>query len=165
MDLRNNITKPCYAMSMAFAASARAKDANTKCGATVEFSNGDIITGYNGAPPDFDDACLQASSIKHPVIIHAERNALYRAGFERCRQQMPNLYVTFKPCPPCLLTCYAFNVKEIFYYSDYESETCNSKDTIMLIERYAKRIIPITKYSVEKYGKLIIEHNWMGVKS
>ena len=102
-----------YYLGIAQAVAARGECVRRRVGAVI-VSGGDTIvaTGYNGAPPGepscLDGACPRAT--RHVLAgtgyadtgchaIHAEANAIIRAGRERCLGA--TIYVTDEPCDLC----------------------------------------------------------------
>lgn len=101
-----------YYLGIAQAVSARAECTRRRIGAVIVKDGSIIGTGYNGAPPGepscLDGACPRArkdvvAGIGYAesgcVVIHAEANAIIRAGRERCLGA--TLYVTDTCCEMC----------------------------------------------------------------
>ena len=102
-----------YYLGIAQAVSARAECTRRQIGAVIVKDGSIIGTGYNGAPPGepscLDSACPRASgkdvvagvgyAASGCVVIHAEANAIMRAGRERCLGA--TLYVTDTCCEMC----------------------------------------------------------------
>jgi dCMP deaminase len=101
-----------YYLGIAQAVSARAECTRRQIGAVIVRDGSIMGTGFNGAPPGepscLDGACPRALSNALPgsgyaqsgcVVIHAEANAIIRAGRERCRGA--TLYVTDECCELC----------------------------------------------------------------
>lgn len=101
-----------YYLGIATAVAARAECTRRQVGAVIVNEMAIVATGFNGAPPGepscLDGACPRAHSDVSPgsgyaasgcVAIHAEANAIIRAGRERCLGA--TLYVTHEPCDLC----------------------------------------------------------------
>lgn len=101
-----------YYLSIAFAVAARGECSRRRVGAVIVKDQAIIATGYNGAPAGepscLDGHCPRAFSDATPGVgyaasgcnvIHAEANALLRAGRERSIGA--TLYVTCTPCELC----------------------------------------------------------------
>jgi len=90
-----------YFLTLARIASSRSIDPNTKHGCViVDKSNRIISMGYNGPPPNFDDAKIPLTRPKKYLwMIHAEENAMLFANrsLEGC-----TIYGTGRPCVQCL---------------------------------------------------------------
>ncbi len=103
-----------YYLGIAVAVSARAECVRRKIGAVIVRDQMIISTGYNGAPPGelscLDGACPRARAFgpikagtgyaeSGCVVIHAEANALLRAGRQRCLKA--TMYISDKSCDLC----------------------------------------------------------------
>lgn len=101
-----------YYLGIATAVAARGECVRRKVGAVIVKNDAVVGTGFNGAPAGerscLDGACPRAyrdvvSGIGYAasgcVVIHAEVNAIIRAGRERCLGA--TLYVTDEPCESC----------------------------------------------------------------
>lgn len=102
-----------YYLGIAHAVAARAECSRRKVGAVLVRNETIVGTGFNGSPPGepscLDGACPRAASgpVKPGtgyaesgcVAIHAETNAIIRAGRERCLGA--TLYVTHECCDLC----------------------------------------------------------------
>lgn len=101
-----------YYLDIAKAVSKRGECSRRQVGAVIVREHTIVATGYNGYPPG-DRSCLEghcprANSQAKPGsgyansgcgAIHAECNAIIRAGRERCLGA--TIYVTAKPCVLC----------------------------------------------------------------
>lgn len=101
-----------YYLGVAAAVAARGECVRRRVGAVIVSGETIVATGYNGAPPGrkscLDGACPRALSDATPgtgyaesgcSVIHAETNAIIRAGRERC--EGATIYVTDAPCDLC----------------------------------------------------------------
>lgn len=101
-----------YYLGVAAAVSSRGECVRRKVGAVIVSGETIVATGYNGAPAGqrscLDGACPRAESNATPgtgyaesgcSVIHAEANAIIRAGRERC--EGATIYVTDAPCDLC----------------------------------------------------------------
>ena len=154
-----------YFMSMAFLASTRSKDPNTKVGCVVAFSDRSFVTGYNGCPQNYADGLLKTSS-KYDHVIHSEVNALSIAGLQRCRADKgTKLYVTIQPCPACMLQIINYGIKTVIYRNVYQSKTNNSKLLALMSNMgYDDKLCTEGIYIIKYDGPLIFEHSHMGIK-
>lgn len=117
-----------YYLGVAVAVSGRADCSRRQVGAIVV--QGDVITGtgYNGAPPGGPSClageCPRATSGVAPgssydtgpgscVAVHAEANAVIRAGRERSKGG--TLYCSEQPCDGCLRLVWAAGVSRIVW--------------------------------------------------
>jgi dCMP deaminase len=152
-----------YCMSMAFLASCKSHDKNTKVGCVALLDDKSLYMGYNGCPSGFNDEILGTKE-KYDYVRHAEENCLDFIGLDKCRQQKNlTLYITIMPCPRCALKLAHFNVKNIIYYSDYKSEV-NDNVTLNKITNkgYDESVKPY--FNIKKYNgqKLLFIHNHFG---
>ena len=80
------------------------KDPSTKVGALIVSENGNILsTGYNGFPRkvrDLDER-LNDRTIKYPLTVHAELNALSNCLTEGISTKGSILICTHLPCATC----------------------------------------------------------------
>ena len=90
-----------YFMAMAYLASTRSTDRDTRHGAVIVNQRRHVIaTGYNGFPRGLPDHVYPDTRPgKYDVMVHAEANALVN-----CEGLTGGavLYVTGCPCPPCM---------------------------------------------------------------
>jgi dCMP deaminase len=102
-----------YYLGIAEAVSKRGECTRRQVGAIIVNGQSIISTGYNGAPPGqpscLDGACPRAATAVPSgtaygasgcVAIHAEANAIIRAGRDRCINA--TIYVNHNPCDLCL---------------------------------------------------------------
>jgi len=101
-----------YYLGIARAVATRGECTRRQVGAVIVSGHTIVSTGYNGAPPGelscLDGKCPRAASQAVPgvgyaasgcVVIHAEVNALLRAGIGRA--EGATLYCTDEPCESC----------------------------------------------------------------
>lgn len=125
-------------LEMAKLISTWSKDPSTKVGAVIVDDNKRIIsTGYNGFAIGVDDneKRLQDRSIKYPLILHAEENALSFA-----RQNLSNctLYVYgLPPCAHCASLIIQSGIKQVVTYK-LSQENERWKDSFKLTKQIFK---------------------------
>lgn len=110
--------------------SSRSRCSRSRVGAVVVDREGNLVAeGYNGPPPGFeaegtcDNWCPRARDGKdagtpHMTFceaLHAEQNAILRAGFARSRGG--RIYVTKLPCLPCARFIAAAGIASVMYTS------------------------------------------------
>lgn len=113
-------------LEVAAVVAKRAACTRAQVGALVVIDNKRIFSGYNGAPPgqlhcteggcprgklSFDD-CAPNSSYDNCVALHAEQNALLRAGD---RAVGATLYLTREPCPWCWKNIQAAQIARVVW--------------------------------------------------
>jgi dCMP deaminase len=101
-----------YFISMAFLASTRSSDAQTKHGCVITDSKNRILgVGYNSFPSNMPDEILpNIRPNKYKWMVHAERNALANCSL---RPEDGIAYVTGKPCIECLKAMYQEGINKI----------------------------------------------------
>lgn len=120
-----NISWDDYFMSIAYLASLRSKDINTKVGACIVSQNNKILsTGYNGAPRKFNDNNVPPGNsgewlnTKYPYVCHSELNALLNYGGSLLDLNNSKVYVTLFPCNECAKALAQAGIIEIIYMED-----------------------------------------------
>lgn len=119
-----------YYLGIAQAVKVRGECARRQVGAVVVRQHWIVATGYNGAPPGhlscLDGACPRATVVVGSgadyaatgcVVIHAEQNAIIRAGWDRCSGA--TLYVTDTPCMMCTPLMYAANLNKVVWLDEH----------------------------------------------
>lgn len=115
-----------YYSLIAKAVASRGECSRRQVGAVIVKDHTIISTGYNGAPPGarscLDGACPRASSDATPGrdyaesgchVIHAELNAVIRAGRDRCMGA--TMYVTEEPCVLCVPLIRAAGISSVVH--------------------------------------------------
>ena len=115
-----------YYLGIAEAVSKRAECTRRQVGAVIVRDQTIMGTGYNGAPPGerscLEGACPRASSGATPgtgyaasgcTAIHAEQNAIMRAGRDRCLGAA--IYVNQQPCDLCSALIKAAGIEHVIY--------------------------------------------------
>lgn len=93
-----------YFMSMAMLTAQRSCDISTKHGAVlVDRHNRVISTGYNSYLPGLPDEQMPNNRPdKYDWMIHAEDNMINQAGIDLISTPDLRVYITGRPCYPCL---------------------------------------------------------------
>jgi dCMP deaminase len=97
-----------------FWADLRSKDPSTKVGAVIADVENQIVSiGYNGFPAGVLDHAelLDEKSEKYPRVVHAEANAILRAGE---RAVGANIYCTLFPCSECAKLIIQSGICEVY---------------------------------------------------
>ena len=117
-----------YYLGIADAVAARGECLRRKVGAVIVNGHSIVSTGYNGAPSGepscLDGFCPRASSGSGAVAgtgyaasgctaIHAEANAIIRAGRDRCLGS--TIYVTAEPCDLCAPLIKAAGIERVVH--------------------------------------------------
>lgn len=104
--------------------SSWSKDPSTKVGAVIVRENKSIASiGFNGLPAGVDDAPerLADRSIKYPLTIHAEENAMRFAGGEDFSKSRVYVYPC-QPCGPCLSKLSQNGLKDVMTVREVGSD-------------------------------------------
>lgn len=97
-------------------------------GAVIVSAEGYVIsTGYNGAPRGlphcWDVDCLLDSSGRCKRAVHAEMNAINQAADRGVPIAGATMYVTYQPCPECLVRLLNTRLAAVLYAEPYEHPT------------------------------------------
>lgn len=113
-------------MGLAFMYAALSKDPKTQHGAqVVTRDNEPLGSGYNGPPKQMNDDELNWDRPdKYPYIVHSEPNAIDHSDSEKIKGAI--MYVTGKPCAPCMLAIVKAGIKEVVYYEDASHHNAGS---------------------------------------
>lgn len=128
-SLENRPSVDDYYLGIAEAVSRRGECLRRRVGAVIVKNQTIVATGYNGAPPGvkscLEGGCPRASSDAKPGegyadsgcnVIHAETNAIIRAGRERCENA--TIYITDEPCELCRPLIDAAGIGLVIFPSD-----------------------------------------------
>lgn len=117
MHTEPRLTGDAYYMELARTAARRSRDPTTRVGAVVVKDDSVLGTGYNGFPPGIPDEpeLLNDRRTKLTYTIHAEINAMARAGGRpACRGA--TIYVSaLWPCTNCALVLLAHGIVRVVY--------------------------------------------------
>ena len=104
-------------LSLAKEVSEWSKDPNTKVGAVVVGSKGQILSqGYNGFPRGIADSPtrLKNRDIKLSFIVHAEMNAIYNATYSGVSLDGSTIYIYGLPaCSECAKGIIQVGIKKV----------------------------------------------------
>lgn len=90
-----------------------------KVGAVVVKDGNIVGFGFNGTPSGCDNECEENGTTK-PEVIHAETNAILKAGRE-C--QGADLYLTLSPCVECCKLIKQSGIKKVWFREIYRDAT------------------------------------------
>jgi len=110
-----------YFINIARAVALRSHDPSTQVGAVLVNERNHIIsTGYNGFPPNVNDAELPTTRPeKYPYMIHAEMNAMLHSEVSL---KGATLYVTHSPCMECSKNILTSGITRVVYDKTYSFE-------------------------------------------
>ena len=109
-------------MGLAEQVSTWSKDPNTKVGAVIVGSKGQILTqGYNGFPRRIKDTQkrLEDRDTKLKYVVHAEMNAIFNATYSGVSLDGATLYVYGLPiCSECAKGIIQVGIKKVVIQSE-----------------------------------------------
>lgn len=113
-------------MALAFMYSALSKDPRTQHGAQIiTMDNEPLGWGYNGPPQEINDGEINWDRPdKYPYIVHAEVNAIRHSDPTKVKGSV--IYVTGKPCPPCMLEIVDAKIFKVIYYDGQIYDSASS---------------------------------------
>lgn len=101
-----------FFMELARVASTMSKDPSSKVGAVLARGREVVALGFNGFPPGIaDDERLHDRPAKYELVVHAEMNALLRAGASARGATLYNYRLP--PCLVCAKHVIAAGVREV----------------------------------------------------
>jgi dCMP deaminase len=105
-----------YFLGLAFVASSRSRDTETKHGTIIVDNNNIILgTGYNSFIRGVNDEILPKSRPnKYPFMMHSELNAILNCRVLPREAGGGRAYVTGKCCNHCLQSLIQAGIKQIF---------------------------------------------------
>tara|TARA_X000001036_G_scaffold380911_1_gene372628 strand:+ start:168 stop:680 length:513 start_codon:yes stop_codon:yes gene_type:complete len=128
-----------YFMAMAFVASTRSKDSQTKHGCVITDSKNRILgIGYNSFPVDMpDDILPNVRPKKYKWMVHAERNALSNCSI---RPENGIAYITGKPCIDCAKSMYQEGIRKFVCFDGHGTYLTDEEDGAMfdILTSYGK---------------------------
>jgi len=108
-----------YFLTLAFIASQRSHDTQTKHGCILVKDKKVLGTGYNGFPRGMDDNSLpNTRPDKYPWMVHSEVNAVNNCIL---KPEGATAYVTGEPCLNCLIHLWQNNVTSVCYVDKHGS--------------------------------------------
>ncbi|OII71850.1 DCMP deaminase [Cryptosporidium ubiquitum] len=118
-----------YFMKIAKIASQRSNCITRKVGSVIVKNKKIISTGYNGTPKNmkncFEGGCtrcidpnrVEGKSLEACSCMHAEANAMFFAGIEKCIGA--TIYVTLMPCLSCTKSIIQCEFERVVFIKDY----------------------------------------------
>lgn len=130
-----------YYLDIALAVAARGECTRNRVGAVIVGDQTILSTGYNGAPPGavscLAGGCPRGQHTLEEIpsgsgyaetgctVIHAEANAIIRAGREQCTGA--TIYITSNPCPGCTSLIRASGLERAVWLGDDEQDVRTSR--------------------------------------
>jgi dCMP deaminase len=91
-----------------------------KVGAVIVKDENIISFGYNGTPCGFCNTCEDKNGDTKKEVIHAEANAILKAGKEAFNA---DLYLTLSPCVECCKLIKQSGIKKVYFLNNYRDLT------------------------------------------
>lgn len=92
-----------------------------KVGCVIVRDDRIISIGYNGTPPEADNACEDALGNTKPDVLHAEHNAIEKLSRDNLSGEGAVLFVTTAPCRACAERIHKFGIRQVFYSDTYRT--------------------------------------------
>lgn len=111
-----------FYMGVAKQAASMSHAVRRKVGCTLVTENGVMVYGYNGTLKGQDNVCeieVDGELVTKDAVMHAERNALAKAGREGLRTQGSYVFITLSPCVGCATLLASFGVKGVVFEEQY----------------------------------------------
>lgn len=140
-------------MGFAQGISVKSKANRKKVGACIVTKNGVTLSGYNGTPSTWDNACEDENGVTKPEVIHAELNCVLKAAREGVSLTDSTCYVTLAPCVQCAAMLFQSGVKRVVYKEDYRD-----MQGVELLKQHGVEVIKL-KTDYEKTLDIIKELN------
>lgn len=151
-------------MLISYLASYNSNDPHSKVGACIVKDDKLISIGWNRMPCEGDfswDREGKEEDTKYPYVIHAERDAIYRATMVALGKDLEDasIYVNLFPCNHCMQQVVMYKMKELYYDCDKYHDCNFSKEARKIIREFDKnrddgfmvKQIQITSKELEKY--------------
>lgn len=148
-----------YYLFLAFAASLRSKDPNSKVGSVV-VNGSSIVTGYNGFPKGVADLESRwQRPDKYSYVIHAEDNALANARFDT---HGSTIYITHNPpCNDCTKRIIQHGIVAVVC-GNLELSALTKKQSNVSLQMLKEANIPIRIYDSRQIYDRVIETMILG---
>lgn len=147
-------------MAVAFTIARRSKDGSFQAGAVVVDTENRILgVGFNGPPPQVDDALVpwderKVEPTKYRHILHADENAVTAAleAYGRRRVEGGTLYVNGRPCSGCVLRTVAAGIVRCVYAAAGPQARMCDDDDWKVVEAIVGSLKPGKKFRLVPYG-------------
>lgn len=93
-----------------------------KVGAVVVTPTGILGIGFNGTAKGYPNQCELEDGTTHPLVIHAEDNALNKMAKEGISPEGAIVFITLAPCLSCAKRLAAVGVSAVYYRDHHREE-------------------------------------------
>jgi dCMP deaminase len=114
LSRKKQIEKTYMKIAIEVANLSRCKRA--KVGAVIVKDANIISFGYNGTPRGFCNKCEENNGETKKEVIHAEANAIIKAGN---KSEGAYLFITLSPCIDCCKLIKQAGIKKVFFLKEY----------------------------------------------
>jgi len=120
-----------YFIGLAYYASTRSSDSQTKVGCVIVGADNRVISiGYNGFCSSVDTSSLPTTRpMKYPFIVHAEENAISNMIIKPSFNKVA--YITHVPCHRCAKLMWQNEVREWYIPSNKKAHSHSEDDEIV----------------------------------
>ena len=120
-----------YFMGLAYYASTRSNDSETKVGCVIVGVDNRVISiGYNGFCSGVDSSDLPTTRpLKYPFIVHAEENAICNMIIKPSFKK--TAYITHTPCHRCAKLMWQNDVREWYLPKERKAHSYSQDDEIV----------------------------------
>jgi len=106
-------------MRMAETVATLSRSNKRKVGALIVNGRNIVAYGFNGTVTGMSNACEDVDNKTYPYVIHAEMNAILKAG---TLAHGADMYITLFPCNECCKLMAQAGIKRIFYLEDHKTD-------------------------------------------
>ena len=103
-------------MELAIVVSNLSRCNRAKVGAIIVKDKNIISYGYNGTPEGFCNDCEDENNVTKQEVIHAECNAILKAGVNA---KDSDLFLTLSPCFECCKLIKQSGIKHVYFLKMY----------------------------------------------
>ena len=129
-----------YFIGLAYLASARSHDEQTKVGCVIVSDKKIVSVGYNGFCSDVNDENLPTiRPLKYPYMVHAEENAISNMIV---KPSSAEAYITHVPCYRCAKLLWQNNIRA-WHVPTNETVDSHSEDDAIVYSHLLKNGLKI----------------------
>ena len=112
-------------------------------GAVILTKTGMIALGWNTMPSGYSNQCELSDGTTHPLVIHAEDNALNKMTKEGISPEGAIVFITLAPCLSCAKRLAAAGVSAVYYRDYHRQEALDHLQQMnIIIGKWDEQILP-----------------------